>query len=215
MFDDLSPQARQAIAAVIVGVLGIFFLFSLLGYAGMAGEVTNDGLTWLFGTGAWLAPVTCLFYVIALMRPREDERVSAAKIVGISLFFFSTLALLSLYAKDLGGMSGELLTWPLSYLFGTMVAGVILVAFVLIGTFLIFNTGIGLPAFLKRDPNAEELLSEEDDLGLDGLDLPELTEPATPEKPAEGEKVDDDADVKKGIDAMNAKVSEARWQEPR
>jgi len=209
MFDDLSPQARQAIAAVIVGVLGIFFLFSLLGYAGMAGEVTNDGLTWLFGTGAWLAPVTCLFYVIALMRPREDERVSAAKIVGISLFFFSTLALLSLYAKDLGGMSGELLTWPLSYLFGTMVAGVILVAFVLIGTFLIFNTGIGLPAFLKRDPNAEELLSEEDDLGLDGLDLPELTEPATPEKPAEGEKVDDDADVKKGIDAMNAKVSEA------
>ncbi len=209
MFDDLSPQARQAIAAVIVGVLGIFFLFSLLGYAGVAGEVTDEALTWLFGTGAWLAPVTCLFYVIALMRPRDDERVSAAKIVGISLVFFSALALLSLYAEDLGGMSGELLVWPLSYLFGTMVTGIILSAFVLIGTFLIFNTGIGLPGFLRRDQASEEELPLEDDLGLDDLDLPELAEPATPEKPQDDEKTDDETDVKKGLDKVTEKVSDA------
>lgn len=209
MFDDLSPQARQAIAAVIVGVLGLFFLFSLLGYAGMAGEVTNEGLTWLFGTGSWLAPVTCLFYVIALMRPRDDERVSAAKIVGISLVFFAALALLSLYAKELGGMAGELLTWPLSYLFGSMVAGIILSSFVLIGIFLIFNTGIGLPAFLKRDPNGDgDFPPEEDELGLADLDLPELAEPAQDDKSTENERNNEETEVKKGIDAMAAKVTD-------
>lgn len=210
MFDDLSPQARQAIAAVVVGVLGIFFLFSLLGYAGVAGEVTSEALTWLFGTGAWLAPLTCLFYVFALMRPRDDERVSAAKIVGISLTFFSVLALLSLYETDLGGMSGELLTWPLSYLFGTMVASIILVAFVLIGTFLIFNTGIGLPSFLKRNPDDMEELPPEDDLGLEGLDLPELAEPEAGEKPeTDEEKSEKQTDVKKGLEAVTDKVADA------
>ena len=63
LFDDLSPQAKQAIGAVVVGVLGIFFLFSLLGYAGRAGEMTDTGLTWLFGAGAWLAPIAAGFYV--------------------------------------------------------------------------------------------------------------------------------------------------------
>ncbi len=37
MFDDLSPQARQAIGAVIFAAIGIFFLCSLLGYAGASG----------------------------------------------------------------------------------------------------------------------------------------------------------------------------------
>ncbi len=209
MFDDLSPQARQAIGAVIVAVIGIFFLCSLLGYAGVAGEVTDEALTWLFGTGAWLAPLACLFYVIALMRPRDDERVSAAKIVGISLVFFSILALLSLYEADLGGMSGELLTWPLSYLFGNMVAGIILTSLVLIGTFLICNTGIGLPAFLKRrETSLEDESALEDDLGLDDLDLPELAEPASPaEAPTQTEN--EGTEVKKGLEAVSAKVSDA------
>ena len=45
MFDDLSPQARQAIAAVSVAVVGIFFLLSLLDVAGRVGGYTNIGLS--------------------------------------------------------------------------------------------------------------------------------------------------------------------------
>ncbi len=194
LFDDLSPQARQAISAVVFGVLGIFFLFSLLGYAGVAGDMTHTGLSWLFGTGAWLAPVACVFYVVALLKPRDDERVSAAKIVGITLSFISTLALLELSEPKLGGMTGLALTYPLTYLFGSMVTGVLLVGVVLIGTFLIFNTGIGLPHFLRRKEAEAETLPEEDlddELGLKGLDLPELTEnqnPTESEKEAPTEK---------------------------
>lgn len=204
LFDDLSPQARQAIGAVVVGVFGIFFLFSLLGYAGMAGEVTNIGLSWLFGTGAWMAPAACAFYVIVLMRPRDDERVSAAKIIGISLIFFALLALFELYKEGLGGMAGLSLTYPLSYLVGNMVTGVLLVALVLIGTFLTFNTGVGLPAFLKRERKDEK----EDELGLEGLDLDLPDEPKEIEAPAETHASEDTLEHRKDLNTVADKVTE-------
>ena len=89
LFDDLSPQARQAIGAVAIGVLGLFFLLSLLGYAGRVGGYSEVALSKLFGTGAWLAPIACAFYVFALMNPKEDNHVSTSKILGISLVFIS------------------------------------------------------------------------------------------------------------------------------
>ncbi|MEZ4195037.1 MAG: DNA translocase FtsK 4TM domain-containing protein [Candidatus Paceibacterota bacterium] len=204
LFDDLSPQARQAIGAVVMGVLGIFFLLSLLDYAGLAGNITHTGLSWLFGSGAWLAPITCAFYVFALMKPREDERVSTSKIVGISLIFFSVLAMLELYQVDLGGMAGLALTYPLTLLFGTMVTGVLLTGLVLIGIFLSFNTGIGLPGFLKKDEVSEE---DEDLIDLAELGIPELAD--TPETKAEPEEEEEDTEKKKGLRAVTSKVSEA------
>lgn len=207
LFDDLSPQARQAIGAVVMGVLGIFFLFSLLGYAGVAGDMTDKALSWLFGTGAWLAPVACLFYVGALMKPREDERVSGAKVLGISLVFFSVLALLELSEDGLGGMAGLALTYPLTYLFGGMVAGVSLSGLFLIGTFLTFNTGLRLPS-LSRKSTDEAESEEEDELDLSDLGLPELED----EKPTTEETTDKSEggeSPKKNIEAIAEKVSDA------
>jgi DNA segregation ATPase FtsK/SpoIIIE, S-DNA-T family len=168
LFDDLSPQARQAIAAVAVGVIGLFFLFSLLGFAGRAGTYTEFGLTWLFGTGAWLAPLACAFYVFVLMNPSENERVSISKIIGISLLFFSLLATLELYNESLGGMAGLALTYPLTFLVGRPVTGILLFGFILIGTFLIFNTGLSIPRLRKKtdedqfadDPELAEIEAE-------------------------------------------------------
>jgi len=205
IFDDLSPQARQAIGAVITGVFGVFFLFSLLGYAGVAGEFTNTGLTWLFGTGAWLAPLTCVFYVVVLMRPREDERVSTSKMIGISLIFFSVLALLELYRVDLGGMAGLALTYPLNYLVGGTVTAVILTGFVLIGILLSFNTGLSLPKFMKGDKSD---LEDDDLLDLADLGIPELAEtPVKEEFSKEAEEVNDE-EPKTGLKAVASKVSD-------
>lgn len=208
LFEDLSPQARQAIGAVIVGVLGVFFLFSLLGYAGVAGEMTNEGLSWLFGTGAWLAPIACVFYVIALLKPKDNEQVSAAKIVGISLAFTSLLALLELSEKGLGGMTGLALTYPLSYLFGTLVSGVVLVGLLLIGTFLTFNTGIGVPAFLKRGEPAEDAADEEDEFGLRDLGITPLDTPPEATGKDTPATTTDEPEPKRSLDTMKEKVAE-------
>ncbi len=205
LFDDLSPQARQAIGAVVVGVLGIFFLFSLVGYAGRAGAMTDEALTWLFGTGAWLAPIAAAFYMYALLKPKDNERVSVSKVLGISLFFFSILALLELYEKGLGGMTALALTYPLTFLVGEAVTGVLLFGILLIGTFLIFNTGLSLPGFLRRqkDEGEEELLEE---LPFDDIELPELDEKA--DGPEESEVEPEEPKEKKGLTAAAAKVAE-------
>ena len=201
LFDDLSPQARQAIGAVAIGVLGLFFLLSLLGYAGRVGGYSEVALSKLFGTGAWLAPIACAFYVFALMNPKEDNHVSTSKILGISLVFISLLAGLELYSEGLGGIAGLALTYPLTFLVSEMVTGIILFAFVLIGIFLTFNTGLSLP---KRAPKEEDefgLIG--DDLDIEGLDLPDDSKEYT-EEIIEEEQIEQ----KKGLQAITSKVTD-------
>lgn len=200
LFDDLSPQARQAIGAVVVGVLGIFFLLSLLGYAGRVGGYSEVALSKLFGTGAWLAPIACAFYVFALMNPKEDNHVSTSKILGISLVFFSLLAGLELYSEGLGGVAGLALTYPLTFLVGEMVTGITLFALVLIGIFLTFNTGLSLPKRGTKEGDEFELM--EDDFDINNLDLPEVEE--VEEEILEDEKEEE----KKGVQSFKDKVTD-------
>jgi len=140
-FDDLSPHTKQAIGAVAFVVLGVYFTLSLAGLSGVAGDFTNIGLHYVLGGGAYAAPLVCAFYVYALLKPREDERVSLSKIIGIGLIVLSLLAGMSLYQHDLGGQLGFVLQYPLSMLFGTITAGVILGALALVGSFLTFDIG--------------------------------------------------------------------------
>lgn len=202
MFDDLSPQAKQAIGAVVIGILGIFFLLSLLGYAGRVGGYTEMALTRLFGTGAWLAPIASVFYVFALLRPREDERVSTSKVIGISMVFLSLLALLELYQAGLGGWAGLSLTFPLAYLFGNMVTGILLSGFVLIGIFLTFNTGLALPKFKKSID--EDLENIDDDFDIADLDIPDLVD----EKFEKEGETEETTEPKRPLQAITSKVKE-------
>jgi S-DNA-T family DNA segregation ATPase FtsK/SpoIIIE len=204
MFDDLSPQARQAIAAVTVGVIGLFFLFSLLGFAGRAGTYTDLGLSKLFGTGAWLAPIAAAFYVFVLMNPKEDDHVSTSKMLGISLFFISLLAALELYTEGLGGWTGLSLSYPLSFLFGEMVTGILLAGFTLIGIFLIFNTGLSLPRFRKQ---MEDIEDYDEELDIEALEA-EIAATEAEEDDEEEVEEEEEETPKKGLQTVAEKVGE-------
>ncbi len=157
-FDDVAPQARQAIGAVVFVVLGIFFVLSSVHYAGIVGDATNTTLHYLFGFGAYLAPVICGLYVLVLLRPRDDERVSLAKVVGVALLFLALLGLLGLYDTEAGGIGGMLLARPFSWLFGDVASGIILSALFGIGIFLTFNIGIAFPRFGRKQTLTEDHL---------------------------------------------------------
>ena len=173
-FDDLSPQTKQAIAAIFFGVLGVFFVLSSLHTAGAAGDMAQSALFYLFGVGFVLAPLTCLLYVIVLLRPRDDGYVSISKLIGNTLSSFSLLGLISLYNPDDGGLVGGLVMQPLSSLFGPYITGTLLSATTLIGILLTTNTGIGLPRFLKREETAKD--EELDDMSVANPIPPELLE---------------------------------------
>jgi DNA segregation ATPase FtsK/SpoIIIE, S-DNA-T family len=190
LFDDLSPHARQAIGAVIMGTLGVFFLFALFESAGPAGHYTEVGLRYLFGGGAWLAPIVCFLYIYVLLNPKEDEVVSAAKVTGTILLFLTLLGSLELYEDKLGGLVGLGLEWPMTYLMGTAVTGVLFFGTILISLFLIFNMGLKFPSLsaakelLKdgtpKDTVEDDGLEDFDDIKEDPMTDPEEDEDEAP-----------------------------------
>jgi S-DNA-T family DNA segregation ATPase FtsK/SpoIIIE len=184
-FEDLSPHAKQAIAAVLFGVMSLFFLFSLLASAGPVGEYTAVTLRALFGAGAWLAPIICVIYIFVLLNPREsDQKISGAKKLGTGLLFISLLGALHLYEGELGGWIGWLFSEPLSALFGGTLAGILTTGVILISFFLLFNTGLRLPKRAPKEP-------VDDNSDIDALDLPPDTaladeEDEQPDTPTRG-----------------------------
>ncbi len=174
LFDDLSPHARQAIWSVIMGIFGIFFTFALFESAGPAGVYTDIGLRYLFGSGAWLTPIACFLYIYVLLHPKENDGVSVAKVLGTVLLFFTVFGIFSLYENGLGGIVGQALAWPMVYLLGSAVTGILFFGIFLISVFLIFNTGLRLPSFAStkallmdvqgKDGQSDEELEDFDDI---------------------------------------------------
>jgi S-DNA-T family DNA segregation ATPase FtsK/SpoIIIE len=190
LLDELSPHTRHAIAAVGFLVLGVFFVLALLESAGLVGELTKTALVWLFGTGAYAAPLVCGFYIYALMRPQENEEVSRAKIFGIGLGFSSLLGGLELYhlasgGAIAGGGVGWVLATPLMYLFNELAAAVILSAIFVVSIFLVFDIGLRKPK-PKEEP-VEEDTSLEHMLNSGDLEDETVSEPE-PEPAAEKPK---------------------------
>lgn len=178
-FEDLSPQAKQAIVAVLVAVLGVFLLAAMFDFGGLVGDATNTALSWLFGIAAYIAPLICFFYVAVILNPGENEKISLSKMIGISLLFVSILGAVELYQEDLGGMVGYAIVWPLTLLLGNIVTGFFLFAFMVIATVLTFNIGLTLPKFSR------ERTESEDDEEME-IALPEEVEEEAPEEnPAE------------------------------
>lgn len=212
-FDDLSPHTKQAIGAVAFVVLGIYFTLALLDVAGVAGEYTKLALQYIFGGGMFLAPIVCAFYVYALLRPREDERVSISKVLGIAFIFLASLGGLELYEAGLGGLTGFILKTPLAMFFGPITTGVLLGAVAIIGIFLTFNIGLGMPAFWRSSESDED--EEDVDITLpepeESADAEEEPEPAT--KPATKMKISERLSVGKS-DGFSISAFEGQYDPP-
>jgi len=159
-FEDLSPEAKQAILAVLFAVVGVFFSAALFNIGGIAGTYTKIALSTLFGWGAYIAPIICGFYVFTLLNPTEDRHVSWSKISAIALFFIAMLGILDLYNPFDGGYIGHGVGFPLYYLLGTTVASVTLVAGLVISTVLFFNVGLSFPKWERGEKDEEEEMED-------------------------------------------------------
>ncbi len=210
LFDDLSPHARQAIWSVVMGTLGIFFLFALFESAGPAGVYTDIGLRYLFGSGAWLTPLACFFYIYVLLHPKENDGVSVAKVLGTILLFFTVFGSFSLYENGLGGIVGQALAWPMVYLLGSAVTGILFFGIFLISVFLIFNTGLRLPSFASTKALLMDVHGKDGESGEELEDFDDIKE--EPVKVVEKDE-DEEGDPSK-LSAVSALVANIAKTKP-
>ncbi len=208
LFDDLSPHTKQAIGAVVLVVLGVLFILAYYHLAGRVGDYVKIGLSWLFGYGYAIAPLVCFSYAMVLLRPQLDDRVSMPKTIGVALLYSAVLGFLTLGMPkqsfmDNGGALGYVITEPLTYLLGELAAGIILGSMLLVGIFLIFNTGFVRPMFLKKRTDEDE--DEEVALAPGVESLPALSMQNADD--TDGEDDDADEKPKKLVDKMIEKVT--------
>jgi S-DNA-T family DNA segregation ATPase FtsK/SpoIIIE len=166
--DDIEPGGRKLkdetvswIFAVSFFVLFVIFMLAPLGMAGNVGNKTYEILKVLFGLGYFLLPLLSILLSISFAKSMKHS-FGATRVIGSTLFFFSSLALLDLTFSSKGGLVGEILQRPLVKLFDVYAASVILGALIIIGMIIILDAAINFSSILnifrkeKEDKEIEE-----------------------------------------------------------
>ncbi|MBI4139100.1 DNA translocase FtsK 4TM domain-containing protein [Candidatus Uhrbacteria bacterium] len=149
---SLNPETRRGVFTVAVFVFAALLLLALFDLAGRLGEGLDGFMSMLFGWDKIVLP----FFLLAIgthgvIPDRYPLRV--ANYVGFTLFFLSLNPLVHLLtfsgvpASDealltAGGLLGETLAEPSAYFFGTVGAGILFAALVVISLLFIFNTSL-------------------------------------------------------------------------
>ena len=155
----LQEDTMSWIFAVSFFVLFIIFILAPLEMAGGVGNKTYDILKILFGLGYFLLPTLSILLSISFAKSIKHS-FGTTKIIGSTLFFLSSLALLDLTFINKGGVVGDVLHRPLVKFFDVYVTSVILGALAIIGVMIIFDTAINfstiLDTFKKKKIEGEE-----------------------------------------------------------
>lgn len=149
---NLSPEIKQSIWAVFFLTFGILSFLGFFDAAGKLGYYLSIAMIWLAGWGRWLLPLLCIVLGWQLLRHR-DRALGGLRYFGTFLFTWSFLGILQLFVKaaewDLAleaGEGGGHIGWTLAVivikLAGVWAGFVIVLALLIIGLMIMFNTNL-------------------------------------------------------------------------
>lgn len=146
----LKPQTKMAIAGVALVVFSVIVILSFAGQAGAVGESLLRGLRRLLGWAAFLAPFGLAYIGYRFLRP-GDAPLAWWRWVGAALLCVGVLGSLHIVGVSPtdslqvaaegkgGGYIGFLLSYPLAAALSRTAAGILFMASLLVGVFLVFN----------------------------------------------------------------------------
>ncbi len=140
----LRPETRHGVLVVTLFALTALTVLALVNLAGPFGAGVRSWLRLFFGWGRWGVPI--VFALLGLYLVRADrEPIRAPKILGGVALLFAVSSLLNVGGQNIdtglgGGVFGAILWNPLTSVMGKVATVVLLVAVVLIGVLLLFNT---------------------------------------------------------------------------
>ncbi len=148
----VSPHVARSLIGLFFLVLGAITLIALLfPQAGLLNRYVDDILRPAFGQGAWLLAGLLIVAGIVIERPPAAGYGSMLTIIGGLLVFVAGLGIIHLLwghgssdaaLRDGGGVLGQLLSTALSTLVSSLGAFVVLLALVIAGLMLMFNTSL-------------------------------------------------------------------------
>lgn len=225
-FVGLRPEAKRAIFIIVLFTVAALSVLSLFDMAGSAGRAINMGISFTFGWAVWLF-IVILLYLVYLLIKSGVYGVRVLTYIGLFLILLSFSGLLHFLVLDFdwaeitsagrgGGAVGYLISHFSISVLGNGGTLVILLAMLLIGIFLGFNTSF--VAILDRAKSLgiikEKFLpdrgyEEEDEDQEDGE-----FEPAEEiEEEDEAEEIEEDQDDQQSVEAEEEEAEEDQEEE--
>lgn len=147
---DIDPEIKKGIFALILTLVAIVSALGLFNASGAFGSYLNDGLTWSFGWGRWLAPILFLAWAVFIFF-KEKLEIRLINYTGLFLNFLAIEIFLQLIVDQAdwdaallsgggGGHLGWILALGLIKAIGMIAAFVAIIILLLIGFMFMFNT---------------------------------------------------------------------------
>lgn len=151
--ERLNPETRQGVTVVVLFALAGLSALALLGVAGAFGAAIGSALGALVGWARFAVPFVFLAFAIVLLQPNRFP-VRPSNLLGFALVVVSVTGLMHLVVSPDetftaaldgrgGGYLGVFLSYPFRAVMGTWATLVVLMAFLIIGLLVTFNTSLG------------------------------------------------------------------------
>ncbi len=147
----LHPDTKKSLWAIAFFACGIILILAEFSKAGPVGDFLYKILSFLFGAGYFILPITFLGMAITLISSQKPRFIGIT-ILSALIFILSFLALVELFYPQKGGVLGLILGY-LKIPFG-QIAAVIINIFILAGSLI---AGLNIPIKLpQKDKNKEK-----------------------------------------------------------
>lgn len=145
---DLKKETIEAVWAIAFFFIAFFLLLSSwtdssghYSRGGPVGGYSHEFFDYLLGIGYYLLPVAFIMLGISFLQSR-DQKFALTKVIGSILFLLSSMGIVNLADTGKGGVLGNIVSNPLTYLLQVPATAILLGALALISLLILFDASL-------------------------------------------------------------------------
>ena len=144
---DLKKETIEAVWAIVFFFIAFFLLLSAWTDAagnnrgGLVGSYSHELFDYLLGIGYYLLPIAFIMLGISFLQSR-DQKFAVTKVIGSILFLLSSMGIVNLADTGKGGVIGNIVSNPLTYLLQVPATAIFLVALAIISLLVLFDASL-------------------------------------------------------------------------
>jgi S-DNA-T family DNA segregation ATPase FtsK/SpoIIIE len=177
---SVSSEALRGVAAIFFLAIAGFLVLAEMGGGGSLGATIFGWLSWLFGVGYLLLPLSLVLLSVLVFRSFEG-RFGWVHVLGLAVFLLSALGLVNLAFPGKGGVLGASVSNPLTSAMAAPATVIFLMAFMVAALIIAFDAN--LPAlfasigdWFRPSESEDGMETDVDDAPVTGIHQEEIAE---------------------------------------